>query len=191
MAGPFPLILALGDSLVAGYGLPLADGFAAQFERRLRPGWPTARVVNAGVSGDTAEDALRRLPRVLAGLEARPDLAIVQLGPNDVLRQVPARRTRAALDAILTELGRCGIRTALTTVAPPAFLHARAGAYLGIHEELARRHGAMLWPFFPPGVLGHADMVLADRVHPNARAIAAVVAAMAPAIAQTLADTRA
>jgi acyl-CoA thioesterase-1 len=66
------------------------------------------------------------------------------------------------------------------------FIRDRAAAYLGIHAALAAEHGATVWPFFPPGVLGHADMVLADRVHPNAKAIAAVVAAMLPIVERML-----
>ena len=121
MPTPSPLILAFGDSLIAGYGLPAGASFPAQLERRLRDRHPTARVVNAGVSGDTTADALRRLPRALSGLDRRPDLAIVQLGPNDVLQQLPPSQTRSNLDAICVEFGRCGVPVLLTTVAPPTF----------------------------------------------------------------------
>lgn len=179
---PFPYILALGDSLVAGHGLRPALGFAAQLESRLRETRPEAKVENAGRSGDTTADVLRRLPRVLAGLSTRPHLAIVQVGPNDVLRQVPPAHTRAQLDAILGEFGRCGIPVLLTTVEPPAFLRHRVAGHLPIHAEVAAQHNATLAPFFPVGVLGHPDMVLPDRVHPNARAIARVVDALLPVV---------
>ena len=177
-----PLILAFGDSLVAGYGLATCDGFAAQLEHRLSATRPGARVINAGVPGNTTADALRRLPRVLSRLEAHPHLAIVQLGPNDVLQDVPPTSTLSNLEAILVEFGRCGVPVLLTTVAPPPLLAQRAGPYAGIHDALAKRHDAMTWPFFPAGVLGHRDMVLADMVHPNDKAIAAVVDAMLPAV---------
>ena len=173
-----PLILALGDSLIAGYGLAAVESFPAQLEASLQVRFPGARVVNAGVSGNTTADVLRRLPRILSGMTRRPALAIVQVGPNDVLRQVVPLRTSADLDQILSSLNDCGIPILLTTVEPPMFIRDRASAYLGIHETLAALHGATVWPFFPPGVLGRADMVLADRVHPNGKAIAAVVAAM-------------
>jgi acyl-CoA thioesterase I len=183
-----PLILAIGDSLIAGYGLAQADGFAPQLERRLRPAHPNVRVVNAGVSGNTSADVLRRLPGALSRLDRRPDLAIVQVGPNDVLRMLPPAATRANLDAVLVELGRCGVPVLLTTVDPPPILRGRADAYLGLHAELAERHGATVHSFFPPGVLGAPAMVLADCVHPNAPAIAAVVDAMLPAIERMLAS---
>lgn len=185
-----PLILAIGDSLVAGYGLAPADSFPAQLERRLHARHPAARVIGAGRSGDTAADVLRRLPGVLTAMPARPDAAIVQVGPNDVLRQVPPAATRASLDTILVELHRCGVPVLLTTVAPPPLLQARAGPYLPIHEEVAAAHGAATAPFFPPGVLGHPAMVLADRVHPNARAIGLVAEAMMPVVEQMLGSAR-
>lgn len=181
-----PLILAIGDSLVAGYGLATADSFPMQLERRLRVRHPAARVIGAGRSGDTAADVLRRFPSVLTALPARPDAAIVQVGPNDVLRQVPPAATRASLDTILVELRRCGVPVLLTTVAPPPILHARAGPYLHIHQEVAAAHGVATAPFFPPGVLGHPAMVLADRVHPNAHAIALVAEAMTPVVEEML-----
>lgn len=181
-----PLLLAIGDSLIAGYGLQAADSFPAQLQASLRKVFPNVRVVNAGVSGDTTADVLRRLPRLLSALDQRPVLAIVQVGPNDVLRQVPAARTRAQLEQILRSLSSCGIPVLLTTVDPPAFIRDRAAAYLGIHAGLATEPGIIIWPFFPPGVLGRADMVLMDRVHPNAKAIAAVVAAMLPTVEKML-----
>lgn len=183
-----PLVLAVGDSLVAGYGLAADESFPAQLEQRLLYAWPEVRVAPAGVSGDTSGDVLRRLPGVLGMLDRAPDLAIVQVGPNDVLRQVPAARTRDQLDAIVAGLTSVGATVLLTVVAPPPVLRARASGYLGIHEDVAAAHGAALCPFFPPGVLGHAAMVLDDRVHPNAGAITAVVDAMLPTVDRLLRD---
>ena len=181
-----PLVLAFGDSLVAGYGLSAADSFPAQLQRRLGERHDGARVINAGVSGNTSADALRRLPGVLTRLTARPDLAIVQIGANDVLRGLAPAQTRTNLDAILTEFGRCGIRVLLTTLEPPLFLQARTGAYLAIHAEVAAAHGAGLASFFPAGVLGHPAMVLADRIHPNGAAIQAVVSHLLPVVENAL-----
>lgn len=190
MTIPFPLILAFGDSLVAGYGLAAADSYPAQLERQLQARHSGARVVNAGVSGNTTADAVARLPRVLSGLPARPDLAIVQIGANDVLRAIAPDRTRANLDAMLVEFARCGIPVLLATLEPPPFIAARTAAYLGIHAQVAARHEVPVAGFFPAGVLGRPDMVLFDRVHPNATAIAAAVAHMLPAIDRALEDAR-
>ena len=182
MSRSSPLILAFGDSLVAGYGLPVADGFAAQLERRLRSTFPEPRVINAGVSGNTTTDALKRLPRMLSALDHRPALAIVQIGPNDVLYQVPPSLTRSNLEALLVEFNRCGVPVLLTTVSVPPILAQRAAAYAGLHREVAMRRGVETWPFFPDGVFGCPDMVLADQVHPNAAAIEKVVDAMLPSV---------
>jgi len=183
MNGSVPQILAFGDSLTAGYGLPAEASFAARLQALLREGRPGTIVHNAGLSGDTTDSALRRLPRVLAALPARPDLAVVELGPNDLLRGAPPARTAANLDAILLELGRCGVPVLLATFEPPPFL---AASYGGLYASVAARHGAATHPFFPAGVLGHPDLVLADRVHPNARAIDLVARHMLPAVCAAL-----
>jgi acyl-CoA thioesterase-1 len=181
-----PLVLAFGDSLTAGYGLRPAQAFPARLETHLRERWSDARVLNAGVSGDTTGSALRRLPGVLSRLERRPDLAIVELGANDLLRGLAAAQTRANLDAILRELRQCGIPVLLATFAVPPMLQALAGGYATIYADIAAAYGVPSWPFFPPGVLGHREMVLPDRIHPNAAAIERVASAMAPEIIRLL-----
>ncbi|NYD89597.1 GDSL-type esterase/lipase family protein [Sphingomonas melonis] len=187
-----PLLLAYGDSLIAGYGLAAADAFPARLEQALRRDRPGTAVIAAGRSGDTTQDALLRLPRTLAGLSRRPDLAVVQIGANDVLRGIAPERMRANLDAMLTEFGRCAIPVLLTTIEPPAIFADHIRGYAGIHAAVARQHGAATCAFFPAGVLGHPAMALADRIHPNARAIGQVVDQVAPAVMAALrAATRA
>ena len=102
-------ILAFGDSLTAGYGLPPGQGFAPQLEAMLRRNGVRAFVANAGVSGNTAAQGRARLDWTLDGLRPKPDLAIVALGANDMLRGLPPKQTRADLDAIVAELKRRGI----------------------------------------------------------------------------------
>lgn len=184
---PTPLILALGDSLTAGYGLAASDSFPARLEALLQPEHPGARVRNAGVSGDTTASALARLPSTLAALTALPALAIVELGGNDVLRGHPAAQTRANLDAILHELARCRIPVLLATFEVPARFRAYTRDHDTLYADLATIHGVPTVPFFPPGILGHPAYVLPDRLHPNARAIDAVARAMLPAILPLLA----
>lgn len=104
---PRPLVLALGDSLTAGHGLQRQASFVARLEQLLREHFPLAAVHDAGVSGNTAGDALLRLPIVLGSLRHRPDLVIVELGANDLLRGVPPAKTRSDLAAIVEELERC------------------------------------------------------------------------------------
>jgi acyl-CoA thioesterase I len=172
-----PYVLALGDSLTAGYGLSRSASFPARLEALLRETCAGAIVQNAGMSGDTTDDGLRRLPRLLSSLERKPDLAIVEFGANDLIRGVRPSRTRANLDAVIRELGSCGIQVLLATFEPPRFLGTTAAQFNGIGVELAASHGIASAPFFPPGVLGQPGLVLADGLHPNARAIEIVAKA--------------
>lgn len=181
-----PFVLAFGDSLTAGYGLASSESFPAQLQAGLRARWPAAIVRNAGVSGDTTASALARLPRVLSSLTALPDLAIVELGANDMLRGIPPERTRPNLDTILAEVARCGIPVLLASMELPSFIGAIAHAYNSVYADLAAKHRVPLQPFFPRGVMGHPEMVLRDRLHPNARAIGQVAAAMLPAVVDAL-----
>ncbi len=169
-----PFILAFGDSLIAGYGLGPHQSFPAQLEGLLRATRPGAVVRNAGISGDTSASARARLPRVLSALPRRPDLAIVELGANDVLRGLPPERMRDNLSWMLDEFARCGIRILLAGTLVPGFLGAFASRYNQVFPALAARHGVTLDPHFLDGVAGVAGLTLSDRLHPNARAIAIV-----------------
>lgn len=186
-----PLILAFGDSLTAGYGLARDESFPARLQALLRPHHPDARVENAGVSGDTTASALARLPRVLARLRSRPDLAIVEFGANDLIRRLPVDRTRANLDAILVELARCGIPVLLAAMEAPRFLGPLATRCDAVYADLAARHGVPLVPFFPAGVMGASGLTLRDGLHPNAQAIALVARYLLPTVLAALDRSRA
>ena len=186
-----PRILALGDSLTAGYGLAPGDSFARQLEAALAERHGAATVHQAGVSGDTSADGLRRLPRVLAGLGAKPDLAIVEFGANDMLQGVSPDRMRTNLDAILTELGRCGIAVLVAGMKAPPWLGAYTASFDAVFAALAEAHGASLYPFFLDGVVGDPTLTLMDGLHPNARAIGIIVDRMLPYVEAALAKARA
>jgi acyl-CoA thioesterase-1 len=109
-----PVILAFGDSLYAGYRLAPGEGYPPRLEAVLNAGGVKARVVNAGVSGDTTAAARGRLAFTLDGQKVKPSLVLVGLGGNDMLRGLPPAETRANLDAILTELGKRNITAMLT-----------------------------------------------------------------------------
>ncbi len=184
---PHPDILAFGDSLTAGYGLPADQSFAARLQALLRERHPGAVVHNAGVSGDTSAGGLARLPRVLGQLRERPDLAIVELGANDLLRGVTPERMRANLDAILVELGRCGIPVLLAGMRAPIFLGLFAQTFDAVFPALAEAHGAAFYPFFLEGVVGDPGLTLFDGMHPNARAIDIVARRIMPYVEAALA----
>ena len=183
----YPNILALGDSLTAGYGLAPHQSFPSQLETLLRVDRPDATVQNAGVSGDTSAGGLARLPRVLARLSAKPDLTIVALGANDLLRGIVPERMRDNLDAILTELSRCGSPVLLAGMWAPPFLGAFAERYNQVFPALAKAHGVPLYPFFLAGVAGDPALTLADRIHPNAQAIGIVARRILPQVEAALA----
>ena len=181
-------ILAFGDSLTAGYGLPAGQGFAPQLEDTLRRNGVRAFVTNAGVSGNTAGQGRARLKWTLDGLKARPDLAIVALGANDMLRGLQPKQTRQDLDAILAELKRRGIPVLIAgMVAPPNLGPRYVAEFNAIFPDLAKRHGAALYPFFLAGVAGDPALNLADRLHPNFQGIKRVVRGIAPTVLKALA----
>ena len=183
-----PFVLAFGDSLTAGYGLPSADAFPAQLQALLRARAPGAVVQNAGVSGDTTASGRARLPGVLSRLTRRPDLAILELGANDLLRAIPPERMRDNLDAMLGEFERCGIPTLLTGMVAPFFLGAKfVERFNGVFAELAAKHRVPLYPFFLDGVVGDPALTFADGIHPNARAIGIVAGRILPHVEAALA----
>jgi acyl-CoA thioesterase-1 len=180
-------ILAFGDSLTAGYGLPAGQGFAPQLEDVLRRNGVRAFVTNAGVSGNTAGQGRARLKWTLDGLKQKPDLAIVALGANDMLRGLPPARTREDLDAILAEFKRRGIPILLAGMLAPPNLGARyMSDFNSIFPDLARKYEASLYPFFLNGVAGNLALNLPDRVHPNFQGVKRMVSGIAPTVLQAL-----
>jgi acyl-CoA thioesterase I len=180
-------ILAFGDSLTAGYGLPSGQGFAPQLEDALRRNGVRAFVANAGVSGNTAGQGRARLKWTLDGLKQKPDLAIVALGANDMLRGLPPARTREDLDSILAELKRRGIRVLIAGMLAPPNLGSRyMSDFNSIFPDLARKYGATLYPFFLNGVAGNLAFNLPDRVHPNFQGVKRMVSGIAPTVLKAL-----
>lgn len=180
-------VLAFGDSLTTGYGLPQGQGFAPQLEDALRRNGVAARVANGGVSGNTASQARARLQWTLDGLKEKPDLAIVALGGNDMLRGLPARQTRADLDAIVAELRKRDIPVLVGGMLAAPNLGPQFGAeFNSIFPDVARRHGADLYPFFLANVAGVRSLNLADGVHPNFQGIKRMVTGILPSVLTAL-----
>lgn len=187
-APPKPLILAFGDSLTAGYGLDQGLGFAPQLQATLRRHGIRASVLDGGVSGDTSQAGRARLGWTLDGLAAKPDLVIVELGANDMLRGLDPALTRANLDAILTELGRRDIPVLIAGMrAAPNLDPAYISRFEVIYPELATKHRAALHPFFLDGVAGQPGMVQPDSMHPTFAGIKRIVMGIMPAVKQALA----
>ena len=182
-----PLILAFGDSLTAGYGLDPGLGFAPQLQAMLRRHGIRATVVDAGVSGDTSAASAARIGWTLDGLKTKPDLVIVELGANDMLRGVDPAETERNLDSILQQVSRRQIPMLLagmraTRNNDPATIR----RFEAIYPALAAKYRAPLYPFFLDGVATVSGMSLADGVHPNFRGVKRIVTGITEPVKQAL-----
>ena len=181
------LILAFGDSLYAGYGLDRGQSLPDAIQARLRDSGVNATIVNAGVSGDTSAAGRQRLAFVLDNLPRKPDLVMLGLGGNDVLRQIPAAETRANMAAMVDDLARRDIPVLLTGMkAPPNLGPDYVTAFDAIWPDLAARHKDALYPFILDGVIGNPALMQGDRVHPNATGVARIADRLAPLVEQSL-----
>jgi acyl-CoA thioesterase I len=182
-AGERPLrIVAFGDSLTAGYGLPADAAFPARLERALAAKGIATEVANAGVSGDTTSGGLARLDwSVPEGTEA----VILELGANDALRGVDPKVTRRAVEAMLDRLKARHIPVLLAGMLAPRNLGLDYGAaFDAIYPDLAKKYGAILYPFFLDGVAADPKLNQRDGLHPTAAGVDVIVAKILPAVEQ-------
>lgn len=182
-------IVALGDSLMAGYGLPADAAFPVRLEAALKAKGYDVRVISAGVSGDTASGGLARLDwAVPVGAQA----AIVELGGNDALRGIDPKVTRDALEAIVRRLKEKRVEVLLAGMQAPRNLGAEyAAGFDAIYPDIAKKHDVLLYPFFLDGVVADPKLNLRDGIHPTAKGVDTIVARMLPAVEQLIARVRA
>lgn len=181
-------VVALGDSLTAGHGLPEAASFVPRLQAALAAKGVPAVVQNAGVSGDTASDGLARLDwSVPQGTEA----VILELGANDMLRGIKPEVTRAALDAILQRLSDRHISVLLCGMRAAPNLGAEYGqGFERIYPELAAKYHVPLYPFILDGVAADPKLTQADGMHPNAAGVDAIVGRILPKVEELIAIAR-
>jgi acyl-CoA thioesterase-1 len=162
------VVLALGTSLTAGYGLPDPDlAYPGLLEKRVEAAGLPYRVVNAGVSGETSAGALRRMDWLL---RQKIDVLLLETGANDALRGQDPDATRANIDAILTRAAAQSPPPRLVVLgmkAPPNFGGVYGRQFDAIYPDMARKHGAVLVPFVLEGVAGIARLNQADGIHPT------------------------
>jgi acyl-CoA thioesterase-1 len=176
-----PVILDFGDSLTAGYGVPAAQAFPARLEAWLHVRGIAARVVNAGVSGDTTAGGLARLDWALAD---KPDLVILALGANDALRGIEPSTVRDNLDKMIERIEANGAKVLLLgMLAPPNWGEEYKRAFDQIFPELAHLHHLPLYPFFLEGVAMNPELNQPDGLHPNEKGVAVLVDRIAPVVA--------
>lgn len=182
-------IAAFGDSLSAGYGLEAKDAFPAKLEAALRRAGENVRVTNAGVSGDTTAGGLARLDWVLAD---KPDIVILELGANDMLRGLSPARAEANLDAILARLAKQGTPVLLAGMVASRNLGADyVREFDPIYQRLADKYQVPLYPFFLDGVALDRALNQPDLLHPNAKGVEVIVERILPQLRKLIADTRA
>ena len=179
------VILAFGDSLTAGLHIPPGKAFPAQLQAALREKGYSVRVLNSGVSGDTAADGLARLEW---SLDEKVDGAIVELGANDALRGIDPKVTEPALAEILKSFKEKHIELLLAGMeAPRNWGPDYDDAFRAMYPRLAEGYGALLYPFFLKDVAAEPSLNLADGLHPTPEGVAIVVRNILPEVEKLIA----
>lgn len=177
-------ILAFGDSLTAGYGLSEADGFTAQLALGLTKMGRKVAVINGGVSGDTTTGGLARLDWSLSD---QPQVMLLELGGNDMLRGLPPETVRANLEQIIEKAQQAKVTVMLIGMrAAPNLGAAYQQQFDGLYPDLAKAHDLVFYPFMLDGVAGNPALMQSDGIHANPQGVAVIVQRMLPSVLQTL-----
>jgi len=176
--GPERRIIAFGDSLFAGYGLDPTQSYPARLEAALRAKGVNARIANAGISGDTTAAGLQRLAFTLDAQAETPDLFILELGGNDLLRGLSPEETRSNLAQMLTVLRERKVPVLLMGMrSPPNYGPEYQAQFDAIYRDLAKEYGAALIPFWLEAIYQEPELFQSDKIHPTAEGIERLVGA--------------
>jgi acyl-CoA thioesterase-1 len=187
--GPKVRIAVFGDSLSAGFHLKATDSFPAQLERSLKARGQAVEVINASVSGDTTSSALERLRW---SLPERVDAVILELGANDALRGLNVDRAKSNLDKMITTIKATGAEVLLAgMIAPRNLGQGYTQEFDAIYQDLAKKHGVLLYPFFLDGVALNGNLNLGDGIHPNTKGVAEITKRILPSVEQLIDRVRA
>ncbi len=183
-----PVILVLGDSLSAAYGMAQSEGWVDLLQQRLRQTGHPHRVANASISGETSDGALSRIENELA--RWRPNIVIIEVGANDGLRGLPLARLRDNLAALIEKSRRHGARVLLLGMRlPPNYGSAYSQAFSAVYQELAQRYQLSFLPFLLQGMASDLALFQDDGIHPTGRAQPLILnnvwAALTPLLAAT------
>lgn len=185
------VVLAYGDSLTAGYQLPPGQGFAPQLEKALKAKGRKVTVVGAGVSGDTSTQGRARMNWVLTAMKQKPDVVVLELGANDMLRGQSPATARTNIDAMVKAFQAKGARVLIAGMRANPTLGARyITQFEGLFPAVAKANGAGLYPFFLDGVTAQRGMLLDDGLHPNQRGVGVIVQRILPAVERELDQVR-
>jgi len=187
-------VAALGDSLTAGYGLPVEEGFVPQLQAWLRKRGHDVVVKNAGVSGDTTAGGLSRVDWTLT---EDVDAVIVELGANDMLRGLPPEAARDNLDRILKAIASRELPVLLAGIpAPPNYGADYKSSFDAIFPDLGAQYDAIVYPNFLYGIGSAGDLpavaalMQADGLHPNAKGVARIVEDIGPIVEELISRAR-
>ncbi len=181
-------IVALGDSLTAGYGVAPGEAFPVQLQQALTQRGQKVEIVNAGVSGDTASAGRDRLDWALP---SDADAVIVELGANDGLRGIDPKTTRDILDDLLGQIKARKLPVLFTGMkAPRNWGQAYATTFDAMYADLAAKHGTLFYPFFLDGVVANPALNQPDGIHPTAKGVAEIVTRITPLVEQLIAQAR-
>lgn len=174
------VIVAYGDSLTAGYQLPQTASFPAQLEKALQAKGHKVRVINAGVSGDTAADGLARFDWTM---QDKADAAVLELGANDALRGVPVAETRKSLAEILKRFGERRMDVLIAGMEPLRnWGDDYAREFRAMYAGLVKENNTLFYPFFLDGVALNAALNLPDGLHPTEKGVGIIVERMLPQV---------
>jgi acyl-CoA thioesterase I len=180
-----PVVLVVGDSLSAGYGVAVDSTWVALLQKRLAAQGYGYRVVNASISGDTTGGARARLPRALE--LHKPAVVILELGGNDGLRGLPLRQVRENFEFLIEGSQAAGAKVVLVGMRmPPNYGAAYADGFHALYGELAKRYGTPLLGFFLEGVALDEKLMQADGIHPTAAAQPRLLDNLWPVLSQVL-----
>jgi len=177
-------ILAFGDSLTAGYGLAEQDTLPTRLADALNKMGRSVIMINGGVSGDTTADGVSRLDWALAD---QPQIMILALGANDMLRGLDPKTTRANLDTIIRRTKAAGVEIVLAgMLAPPNLGAEYKSAYDAVYSDLAKAHNLLFMPFLLQDVAQDSVLNQADGIHPNGDGVAIIVRNLLPYVTQAM-----
>ena len=181
-------LLALGDSLTSGLGLETSEAFPAKLEAALQSRHPGLKIINGGVSGDTAADGLARLDWALTD---DVGALIVGLGANDALRGLDVAQTETALNAIMVKAQEKNLPVLILGMkSPPNMGPDYVARFDGLYPRLAAKYQALLYPFYLEGIAANAGLNQADGIHPNGQGVDVIVSKVMPSVEELIGKVR-
>lgn len=180
VSGERPNIVAFGDSLTAGLGVPQDQSYPAQLQRKLDAAGYAYRVVNSGVSGETTAGGVRRVSWILKN---KPAIVILELGGNDGLRGLSLQETKANLERIIQQLQRASVTVVLAGMKlPPNYGQDYVEGFEALYQALATQYRLTLIPFFLDGVAASSSLNQADGIHPTGEGYRIIVEKLLPTL---------